>query len=152
MIRTCRTTLLIAIMAVASASTSYAFKANDAEKLRNKNSCQNCALAGILMHGEDLSGAVMTGSNLTAASFDEANLTNANLQRTDLGGADFSEANLTNAKPQDSNLSGAFIRRTNLTGANLTGADMDAAMVANVIYCRTTMPSGEVRRPNCGDS
>ncbi|MBK1667099.1 hypothetical protein CKO28_03440 [Rhodovibrio sodomensis] len=152
MTRTCRMPLLIAALLVAWTSTGHAFKADDAAKLKKTNRCENCDLAGILMHGADLSGAVMTGSNLTAASFDEANLTNADLRQADLGGVDFGQANLTNAELQNSNLSGAFLRRTNLTGANLTGADMDTAMVADVIFCHTTMPSGRIRRPNCGGS
>lgn len=149
-----RTKLTISIPAAAAVflltATVQAFDREDAEKLKATNRCEACDLAGVLMHGADLSGAVMSQSNLTAASFDDANLTGATIREADLSGADLGEANLTRAKLQGSNLAGAFLHRTNLTGANLTDANMEAAMTSGVIYCRTTMPSGQIRRPECG--
>lgn len=96
MIKAVSIAIFAVLIALAATPNAVAFNGNDAEKLEATNTCEQCDLAGILMHDANLSGAVMKGSNLTAASFDQANLTNADLREADLSGADFGEANLTN--------------------------------------------------------
>lgn len=74
-------------------------------------------LAGIDLHGEDLSRCDFFVDNLKGA-----NLANANLSGAILYGSDLTSANLDGA-----NLEGAMLDSANLTGANLAGADLRGA-------------------------
>jgi uncharacterized protein YjbI with pentapeptide repeats len=136
---------------VGAVASVQAYEADDLTKLKNGNTCAECDLAGLLAHEMDLSGAVLAGSNLTAASFTSANLTNADLSNATLASADFGEADLTGANLRGANVNGATFWNTDLTDANLRNVNMDDARVVAVRYCNTTMPSGTVRKPDCGD-
>jgi hypothetical protein len=70
------------------------------------------AMAGLDLHGADLSLLNLSSTNLSGADMRVANLIGANL----------SKAYLIQAK-----LSGAFLFETNLIGADLTGADLSGA-------------------------
>lgn len=130
-------------------AAAWAYVSEDLEKLLKTKSCRQCDLAGALLEGKDLSQATIFASNLTAATFDGANLTGAAIKRSDLSGTDFSDANLTNADLGQSRLTGAIMRDTDLTGADLSNARLNGVLAVDVIYCRTIMPSGHVRNPNC---
>jgi len=139
----------VAFMICLTAQATQAFQSPDVEKLLKSGTCRNCDLAGALLETESLNGIDVTGANLVAATFDGASLKDAVFRNADLAGVDFGEANLTRADLRESVLTGAILRDTNLTAANLTGAEMSGVMTADTIFCRTVMPSGEVRNPDC---
>lgn len=136
-------------LGIAVPAAAWAYDSEDLEKLLKTKSCRQCDLAGALLEGKDLSQTTILASNLTAATFDGANLAGAAIKRSDLTGVDFSEANLTNADLGKSRLTGAIMRGTDLTGADLSSARLNGVLAVDVTYCRTTMPSGHVRNPNC---
>ena len=115
---------LITLLAGMTVLPVLAFEEADLEQLKATGICKNC----------DLTDADLTGADLA-----RANLGGTNLYRAELVGV---------------NLSGAFLTRANLAFANfenadLTGADLTGANLTQAIFCKTIMPDGEIRNPNC---
>lgn len=121
-------------------------------------------LAGIILVDVDLQGAAFEGSNMRGADLTEADLKDANMKDTNLR-----DAKLVNASLVGANLSGASLRGSDLTGADLTNAQLDKtglreanltdavltgasttnSNMSGAVFCRTTMPTGEVNSQGC---
>jgi len=102
------------------------------------------------LHGASLRGAFMSYADLTDADLTDVDLHGAFVLLTKLRGADLTGADLTGARLGGSDLTGA-----NLTDADLTGADLSSPPpypqidLTGVIYCRTTLPSGQIDNSGC---
>ena len=116
--------VLVTLLVGMTVLPAFAFDEADLEQLKATGICKNCDLTDADLTGADLAGANLGGSNL---------------YRAELVGV---------------NLSGAFLTRANLAfvnfeNADLTGADLTGANQAQAIFCKTIMPGGEIRNPNC---
>jgi hypothetical protein len=100
--------------------------------------CIDCADRP-LTRGADLKGCDLSGRDLSGAD----------LRSADLAGACLQNADLTGAELRSADLEGADVRGANFTDANLDRADIRAWRSDDAIFCRTTMPDGEVYSANC---
>ncbi|MEW5735361.1 MAG: pentapeptide repeat-containing protein [Thermodesulfobacteriota bacterium] len=102
--------------------------------------CPYCNLAGVVLDGDDISGANLCFANLMAASMAHCSLTGtdmanavlsgANLKNANCAGAGFLNAVLTgngNLQLSAAVLSGAYLRNANMYGTNLSGVDFTNA-------------------------
>lgn len=114
--------------------------------------------------GADLTRVGMDNSTMRGASFVGATIVEGNIESTNLRLADFAGADLTNTVFTGATLSGASFAGANLTNvafdhtgltdvdmtdADLTGATFDGTDISSVIFCRTTMPDGELNDEGC---
>jgi uncharacterized protein YjbI with pentapeptide repeats len=116
---------------VSTAATGSGVSTANVATLLATNACPGCDLSSQNLRIQDLSNA---------------DLSNANLSETDFRNANLSNANLSNA-----NLQGTVLSGTDLTDANLTGATMLNNGVG-YIYCRTTLPNGQVDNSDCSEA
>lgn len=106
----------------------------------------NISLSGADLREVNLQNAWLPAINLDGAYVLNGNLQNVNLKEAHLAGINLTDANLT-----DANLTGANLTGANLTDANLTGANLDVgeAIQSGAIFCRTTMPNGQLSTQSC---
>ena len=164
---------LIIIMAALSPLSGWAFDEidqTDQKRYKSRKSCSGCHL---LQRGPD-GRLKMIGAELEGVDLRKLNLRAADLRRADLRGVNLAEVNLQDARLKGALLRGANLRQANLRGADLYGADLTGAemqgadlrgsnfaradlsqaLLANTrmegaVLCRTTMPSGTIRNPDC---
>ncbi len=105
---------------------------------KDNRRCIDCADRP-LTRGADLKGCDLSGRDLSGADLRSADLDGACLQR----------ANLTGAELRSADFEGADVRGANFTDANLDRADIRGWKAAGAIFCRTTMPGGELHTANC---
>lgn len=94
-----------------NSQSSYAYNANDLQKLRNTGSCQNC----------DLSNADLSNINLTKANLYGANLTNANLTNAKIIDSDLRSVTFTGATINNTNVYGTQIAISSLSQNQYNG-------------------------------
>jgi uncharacterized protein YjbI with pentapeptide repeats len=90
-------------------------------------------LTGIVLQGNDLTGANLAGQNLSYARFESAKLDRANLSHANFANARFDVSTLTGANLSHANLTNASFNFSyhNLAGADFTGADARGASFQN---------------------
>jgi Pentapeptide repeats (9 copies) len=133
-------------------------------KRSNVNNC----LVGIKIENANLNKVNLEGANLKTSEFrrtsfrdailrdvvfTDANLEGAVFQKANLEGAVFEGANLRITKNlrNDPEIKGAIFEGATLTNTNFKGAkNLDVSVAfSGAIYCKTTMPDGTVKQPNC---
>ena len=87
--------------------------------------------------------------SLEDANLEDANLFRANLFRANLERADLEDVFFFRTILNGSNLEGANLKDADLEDANLEGANLKDANLTGAIFCRTTMPDGEINNRNC---
>ena len=132
------------VIAAALSALTLAPELTDARKRRRKRRnrsgsvCIDCndraAAPGADLKGCDLRGRDLSGADLRSADLAGACLQNANLTGAELRSADFEQAD---------------VRGANFTDANLDRADIRGWKATDAIFCRTTMPDGEINTVNC---
>ena len=95
-------------------------------KVRARQDCIACDLAGANLSGIDLAVKFLRHATLTGAD-----LSKGNLYKTRLFGANLSQANLSSAHALEIELGYAKLVGANLTKANLRDADMEKANLTN---------------------
>jgi len=154
-------------------AAGWAFDETDQIDQKRFKSMKTCSGCHLLQPGTN--GVVkMIGARMQGADLRSLDMRQADLRRADLRGVNLHKVNLTGAKLKGAllrgaNLRGAILRDANLWGADLTGAKMKGADLRGVnlsranllnatmldtrmrgaILCQTTMPSGEMERPDC---
>ncbi|MGN6692785.1 MAG: Ig-like domain repeat protein [Aquihabitans sp.] len=117
-------------------------------------------LADKLIGGSDWTRADVHGANLRGAFMGYIVLQDANLADADLHGAYVLLANLRHADLRGADLTQAHLGGSDLTGADLTDANLAGADLSSpppypqinltgAVFCRTTMPSGEINNSGC---
>ncbi|MDA1100387.1 MAG: pentapeptide repeat-containing protein [Proteobacteria bacterium] len=161
------------VIAVLGATSGAAFDEIDQtgqNRFKAMKSCSGCHLlqappgGKVKMIGANLKGVDLRRLNLEAADLRRADLRGVNLEKVNLAkarlkGALLRGANLKQADLQGAGLAWAILRDANLNGADLRGADltladltrapMENAQLHGAILCRTTMPSGVIKNPDC---
>jgi DNA-binding beta-propeller fold protein YncE len=113
-------------------------KRNRKQRRKSNRRCIDCADRA-LTRGADLRGCDLSGRDLSGADLRSADLDGACLQRADLTSADLNSADFENAD----------VRGANFTDANLDRADIRGWKSAGAVFCRTTMPGGDLHTTNC---
>ncbi len=112
--------LLIAAQMPLAAAAFDEVEQTDQKRFKSMKTCAGCHLLQPRQSGP----LKMIGANFLGADLRQLDLRSADLRRADLRGADLSRANLTKAS---------------LQGADLRG----------VTYCRTILPSGDMKASDC---
>ena len=162
--------LLIAAQTPLAAAAFDEVEQTDQRRFKSMETCAGCHLLQPRQSGP----LKMIGANLLGADLRKLDLRSADLRRANMRGLDLRQINLSRAQLKGSFMRGADLRRANLQDANLwwadlTGADMrradlrgadlsranltkaslHGADLRGVTYCRTIMPSGEMKAPDC---
>jgi len=161
---------VFAVMLSTAAAAFDEIEQTDQRRFKSMKSCSGCHLlqaapGGIVkMIGAELQGADLRQLNLRAADLRRADLRGVDLRGVNLAGAKLKGAllrgaNLQGANLQAAGLAWAVLHGANLDGADLRGADLRRADLTNAsmqnadlrgaTLCRTVMPSGIVRNPDC---
>lgn len=142
--------LLIAAQTPLAAAAFDEVEQTDQRRFKSMETCAGCHLLQPRQSGP----LKMIGANLLGADLRKLDLRSADLRRANMHGLDLRQINLSRAQLKGAFMRGADLRRADLRGAdlsraNLTKASLHGADLRGVTYCRTIMPSGEMKAPDC---
>jgi uncharacterized protein YjbI with pentapeptide repeats len=152
--------LLIAAQMPLAAAAFDEVEQTDQKRFKSMKTCAGCHLLQPRQSGP----LKMIGANLLGADLRQLDLRSADLRRANMRGLDLRQVNLSRARLKGAflrdaslwgaDLSGADLRRADLRGAdlsraNLTKASLQGADLRGVTYCRTILPSGDMKAPDC---